>query len=363
MMIDRSQNQETSPHSGANIVPAEGFKRASASRVPRASPAASPLRRQLLGGVLAAPFAATLARAQSTYPTKPVKLLVGYTPGGATDLVARLVSQKLGELWGHTVVVENRPGAGSNIAAKAVLEAPADGYTLFTGTIANATNMSTYRNAGYDTLRDFVHVTQWMAAPSVLVVTPSLPVNNLAELVAYGRAKPDILSYGSSGLGGSPHLAGEMFCLRARVRAVHIPYKGASGALQDTLSGQVSMGFMTALSALPHMQAGKLKPIAVASAKRLALMPNVPTMAEAGMADFEVSSWNGLFASAKTPADIVAKLHRDCVRVLQMPDVREKLLAQASEPVGSSPDEFRGYVRAEIDKWAKVVKDAGIKPE
>jgi tripartite-type tricarboxylate transporter receptor subunit TctC len=304
---------------------------------------------------------APLAGAQDSYPSRPIKLVVPFPPGGATDVVGRLMAQKLQEAWGQPVVVENKAGGGSNIGSDAVAKAAPDGYTLLLGTIANATNMSIYTNLTYDTLRDFAPVTQTMSAPSVLVVTPSLPAGNLKELIALARAQPGKLSFASSGAGGSPHLAGELLKLRAGIDIIHVPYKGAAPALVDVMSGVVSMGFKTALSAIPHMQTGKLKPIAVASSKRLAAIPNVPTMAEAGLPDFEVSSWNGILAPAKTPPAIVAKLHGELVRILASADVKEKFAAQAAEAVGSTPEQFRAYIKSEIDKWAQVVKASGAK--
>jgi tripartite-type tricarboxylate transporter receptor subunit TctC len=299
--------------------------------------------------------------AAPNYPNRPVKIIVGFTPGGATDIVARLVAQKLQEAWGQPFVVENRPGAGSNIGAEVVVKSPADGYTLLLGTIANATNMTAYKNLNYDTLRDLAPVTQTMSAPSVLVVHPGVPAKSLRELIGYAKAHPGKLSFASSGAGGSPHLAGEMLKLRTGIDIVHIPYKGAAPALADVLSGEVPMGFKTALSAIPHMQSGKLRAIAVAANKRLAMLPDVPTMAEAGLPDFEVSSWNGVFAPIKTPPDIVAKLHKEIVRILALPDVRERFAAQAAEPVGNTPEAFRAYVQAEIAKWGKVIRESGAR--
>ncbi len=337
-----------------------------AARGSRARATATAMRRRLLSGAAAlglSTLAVPAALAQDPaagYPSKPIRIVVGFAPGGATDLVARLVAQKLQASLGQPVIVENKPGAGSNIGAEAVARADPDGYTLLLGTIANATNMSIYRNLRYDTLRDFAPISQLMAAPSVLVVTPSLPVNTLQELIALAKAKPGTLTYASSGAGGSPHLAGELLELRAGIDMIHVPYKGAAPALADVIGGQVSLGFKTALSAIPSMQAGKLKPIAVASARRLPQIPNVPTMAEAGMPDFEVSSWNGLLAPAKTPPEIVARLHREVVRILALPDVRENFAAQAAEPVGSTPEAFRDYIRSEIDKWSQVAKQANV---
>ncbi|MBL8379754.1 MAG: tripartite tricarboxylate transporter substrate binding protein [Burkholderiales bacterium] len=289
--------------------------------------------------------------------------MVGYAPGGATDIIARTLAAKLADSLGQPFVVENRPGATSNIASEMVAKSVPDGYTLLIGTIANATNMTAYKNPGYDTLKDFTPITQAMSAPSVLAVHPAVPARTLKDLIALAKAQPGKLTFASSGSGGSPHLAGELLKLRAGVDLLHIPYKGATQAMTDLLGGQVTMSFQTALSAVPHLQGGKLNVIAVAAHRRMAQLPNVPTMAEAGLADFEVSSWNGLFAPAKTPGAVVARLHEATVKALAAPDVREKLAAQGAEAVGSSPEEFRAYVRAEIDKWARVIRAAGITAE
>ncbi|MDB5839839.1 MAG: hypothetical protein JWQ23_1791 [Herminiimonas sp.] len=299
----------------------------------------------------------------ASYPSKPIRILVGYAPGGATDIVARVVGQKLHEAWGQPVIIENKPGASSNIASDQAARAVADGYTLLLGTIANATNMSVYKNLNYDTMRSFVPITQIMSAPSILVASPSLPVSDVKGLIALARAKPATLSFASSGQGGTPHLAGELLKMRAGIDMLHVPYKGAAPALNDVLSGNVSIGFMTALSALPHMQSGRLKPLAVASDKRLPQLPNVPTMAEAGLPDFEVNSWSGLLAPAGTPPEIVAKLNREVVRILATPEVKAKFDAQAAEAVGGSQEKFRSYIKGEIDKWASVVKASGAAME
>jgi tripartite-type tricarboxylate transporter receptor subunit TctC len=317
----------------------------------------------LMYGATAAASMAVPAFAQkaSDYPAKAIKIVVGFPPGGATDLAARLVANKLQAAWGQPVVIENKPGGGSNIGTEQVVRAPADGYTLLLGTIANATNMSIYKNLSYNTLRDLAPISLIQRAPSILVVTPSLPARNLNELIALAKSRPGQLSFASSGAGGSPHLAGELLKMRAGIDIIHVPYKGAAPALQDTIAGVVSMGFKTALSCIPHIQSGRLRAIAVASRQRLPQVPNVPTMAEAGMPDFEVSSWNGLMAPAATPADIVNKLSAEVARIMAMPDVRETFSAQATEAVSSTPEEFRKYVASEIDRWGKVVQASGAR--
>jgi tripartite-type tricarboxylate transporter receptor subunit TctC len=298
--------------------------------------------------------------AAANYPTKPVKIIVGFAPGGATDLVARSVAEKLTKALGQSFIIENRPGAGSNIGAELAARADADGYTLLMGTIANTISMSVYKNLKYDTLRDFVPISQLMAAPSVLVASPAFSARSVKEVIDQAKAKPGTITYASSGAGGSPHMAGAMLELRAGVQMVHVPYKGASPALRDVVSGAVNIGFKTALSALPSMQSGKLIPLAVAADKRLALLPNVPTMAEAGFPDFNVSSWNGLFAPRGTPPAIVNKLHREVVKVIAMPDIQKAFAAQAAVPVGNSPAEFRAFIEAEIKRWKEVAQAAKI---
>ena len=294
------------------------------------------------------------------YPTKTIRLLDGFPPGGATDIVARTMANKLQESLGKPVIVENRPGATSNIASEMMAKSAPDGYTLLLGTIANASNMTAYKNPGYDTLRDFAPITQTMSAPSVLALHVSVPARSVKELIALAKQQPGKLTFASSGTGGSTHLAGELLRQRAGIDLLHIPYKGAPAALADLLGGQVTMGFQTALSAIPHLQSGKLNVIAVAAHRRMAQLPGIPTMAEAGLSDFEVSSWNGLFAHAKTPPAIIARLHEASIKALALPEVREKFAAQGAEAVASSPEEFRAYIRAEIEKWGKVIRASGI---
>lgn len=302
----------------------------------------------------------SFAQTAANYPSKPIRLIVGFAAGGATDIVARIVATHLQAELKQSVIVENKPGGGSNIGADQVVRAAPDGYTLLMATIANATNMSIYKNLAYDTQRDLVPVSMIMSAPSVLVVTPSLPVHNLKELIALAKAKPGELAFASSGAGGSPHLAGEMLKLRAGIDMLHVPYKGAAPALNDVVAGFVPVGFKTAMSAIPHIKAGKLRAIAVASSHRLELLPDVPTMAEAGMPDFEVSSWNGVMAPTGTPQAIIDKLAAECSKIAKLPEVQKTFAAQAATAVGNSPEEFKKFIDAEIKKWAEVAKAANI---
>ena len=274
--------------------------------------------------------------------------------------MSRILAEKLSASLGQQVIVENKPGASGNIGAQQVATSAPDGYTLFLGTIANATNMSVYKNLSYDTERDFVPITQLVSSPSVLVVNNDLPVKTLAELIAYAKANPGKLSYASSGAGGSPHLAGEMLKQRAGIDALHVPYKGAAPAMNDVMGGTVSMGFKTASGVTSTIQAGRLRAIAIASGTRLPQLPDVPTLAELGFKDFEVSSWSGLFAPKGTPPEIINTIAKATIEILNNPDVRKQLEAMGAIPVGSTPAEFQKYVRSEIEKWAVVAKAANI---
>ena len=319
------------------------------------------MKRLLFAALLA--FCASAAHAQGVYPAKPIRVIVGYTPGGATDIVARSVAIKLQEAFGQPVIVENKPGAGSNIASEFVVKSAPDGYTLLVGSIATATNMSAYKNLGFDTLRDLAPITQLVSSPSVLAVHPSFPAKNLRELIALAKKNPGKYAFASSGSAGSPHLAGELLKLRAGIDLLHVPYKGAAPALAELIGGRVQVGFQTALSSMPNFQSGLLRAIAVAAPQRLAQLPDVPTMAEAGLADFEVSSWNGLFAPAKTPPAVIARLHETTAKALAAPDMRDRLLAQGAEPVGSTPEAFRAYIRTEIERWGRVIRESGVRVE
>ncbi len=302
----------------------------------------------------------TEAIAQSTYPSQPIRLIVSFAAGGPTDIFARLVASKLEKELGQPIIVENKPGGGSNIGSEFVAKAKPDGYTLLVGTVANATNMGIYKNLGYDTARDFAPITQIMSSPSVLVVNNNLPVRTLNELIAYAKARPGKLSYASSGAGGMQHHAGELLKLRAGIDVIHIPYKGAAPALTDVIGGTVDFGFKTASGVMPAILSGKVRPIAVAGSARLAQLPDVPTMAEAGMPDLEADSWNGLFAPAGTPPAIVNRLAQATITILKTPEIQERFAAISAVPVGSTPDQFAEYVRAEIKKWGTVAKQANV---
>jgi len=305
-------------------------------------------------------LAATPALSQSDYPSQPIRLIVSFAAGGPTDTFARLVASKLEKELGQPIIVENRPGGGSNIGSAFVAKAKPDGYTLLVGTVANTTNMAIYKNPGYDTVRDFAPITQIMSSPSVLVVNNNVPAKTLDELIAYAKSKPGQVSYATSGAGGMQHHASELLRMRSGIDVIHVPYKGAAPALLDVISGNVDMGFKTASGVIPSIQGGKVRPIAVAAKERLAQLPDVPTTAEAGMPGLEADSWNGFFAPAGTPPEIINKIANATIVVLKMPDVRERFAAIAAVPVGSSPEEFSKYVRAEVEKWGKVAREANV---
>lgn len=308
---------------------------------------------------------ATACAAQTTedaaaYPSRTVTLVVGFAPGGATDITARLLASRLTQALGKPFIVQNKPGADSNVGTEQVVRAKPDGYTLLMETVANATNMSSYKRLGYDTTRDLIPIVQLMVSPSVLVVTPSLAVTDLRGLVGLAKAQPGRLSFASSGTGGSTHLAGELFKIRTGVDIVHVPYRGAAPAMADIIAGHVSIGFLTSLGALGPMQSGQLRPIAVAHPKRLAELPDVPTMAEAGMADFDVSSWNGLAAPVGTPRPIIDKLNAEVNKVLAQPEFQRQLQLMGAQTVGGSSRQFADHVQTQVQKWRDVILTARI---
>jgi tripartite-type tricarboxylate transporter receptor subunit TctC len=308
-------------------------------------------------------LAASPAAAQ-TFPAKPVRIVVGFTAGGPTDIVARTVGQKLSEGWGQPVVIDNRAGAGGVIATEQVARAPADGYTMLMGTIGGlAVAMSLQPNRGYDTLRDFAPVTQAVTVTNILAVHPTLPVRNVKELLALAKARPGQLTYASSGSGTVTHLAGELLKTMAQVDIIHVPFKGGAPALTALMSGEVAMSYENSLVLLPHVKSGKVRALGVTGAKRSRLLPDLPTVAEAALPGYDASGWYGLVVPAATPKDVVARINAEAVRVLRLPEVADRLSGQGAEPVGNSAAEFGAFMRAEIDKWAKLVKSAHMKPE
>jgi len=319
----------------------------------------SVLHRFAVGALLA--LVATAASAQA-YPTKPIRLVVPFPPGGATDILARDVAQKLTEAWGQQVIVDNRPGAGGNIGSELVAKSAPDGYTLEMGTVGtHAINASLYAKMPYDHVKDFVPVILVAGVPNVLVVNPAVPANSVAELIAYAKANPGKLNFASSGNGTSIHLSGELFKFMAGVQMTHVPYKGSAPALQDLIGGQVQLMFDNLPPSLPQIKAGKLRALAVTSLARAPALPDVPTMAEAGLPGYEASSWFGVLAPAGTPLAIVTKLNAEIAKWLATPEAKEKLSKQGANAAGGTPEDFAKHIAAETAKWAKVVKDSGAK--
>ena len=297
------------------------------------------------------------------FPNKPVHVIVPFTAGSATDILARTIGQKLAESWGQPVVVDNRPGAGGTIGAGVVAKSPADGYTLLVHSAAHAYNPSIYPTLPYDTVKDFVEVVPLAGQPNVLVVSPSAGIKSVGELIAMAKQKPGQLNFSSAGTGSGTHINAEKFKLAAGIHVVHIPYKGTPEALTDTMGGRVTYFFSPISAALPNVREGKLVALAVSTAKRSSVLPNVPTVAEAGLPGFDYNLWVGLFAPAGTPPEIVDKINKDVNHVLQLPDVKERLTNLGAEAMPMTPAEFKQFVRGEIEDSAKVIKAAGIKPQ
>src|SRR5882724_2676525 len=298
------------------------------------------------------------------YPAKALRMIVAYPPGGGTDIVGRMLAQKLGESLGQSVVVENRGGASGNIGTELAARAAPDGYTILMGNVApNAINVSLFKDLPFDPVADFAPVSLVASTPNILVVHPSTPARTVKEVIALAKAKPGTLNFASAGMGSSSHLAGELFRILAGADIVHVPYKGAGPAMVDVLSGQVQLYFATMPAAMPHVKSGKLAPVAVTSSRRSQALPDLPTTAESGVSGYEASTWYGLLAPARTPGAAVARLHEGVVKILADAAVREKLADQGFEPVGDSPGEFAAYIKSEIAKWGKVIRDAGIRPE
>jgi tripartite-type tricarboxylate transporter receptor subunit TctC len=317
--------------------------------------------------VLMSTLAAGVCIAQSgasVFPLKPVRFVVGFTPGGPSDILARALGQKLGELWGQQVTIENRPGAGGNIAAEIVARSAPDGYTWLLGNNSIlATNASLYRTLGYDPVKDFAPVALVAVQPNILVVNPQVPAKSVAELIALAKARPGQFNYTSSGSGAAAHLSGELFKAMTGVDMVHVPYKGAQPALTDVIAGQAQLMFATSASAVPYIKAGRLRALAVTTARRSEAMPELPTVSEAGVPGFEAITWHGVVVSAATPVPLVERLNHDIVNVLRLPEVRDRLASLGAEVITGTPREFADYIAREIPKWEKVVKDSGARAE
>ena len=304
-----------------------------------------------------------LGSSAQTYPSHPVRLVVPFTAGSATDILARTIGQKLQEYWGQPVVVENRPGAGGTIGESLVAKSVPDGYTLLVTSAAFAYNPSIYPSLNYSAEKDFVEVAPLASQPNVLVVSPSLGIKSVAELVQMARDKPGVMNFASAGIGSGTHINGEKFKLAAGIDAVHMPYKGTPEALTDTMTGRVSFFFSPISAALPHVREGKVLALAVSTGKRSSALKDVPTIAESGVPGFDYSLWVAMFAPAGTPADVVARIAADVARASQTPEVRERLTALGAEPMAVSGPELRKFVRDEIAESSKVIKAAGIKPQ
>jgi tripartite-type tricarboxylate transporter receptor subunit TctC len=321
----------------------------------------------LVTSAVVAAMLATPALAQTTstgsgqaYPAKPVRIIVPYAAGGNTDLTARAVAEKLSDAYKRQFIVDNRPGAATNIGTEAVARAPADGYTLLMGGAANAINMSLFAKLPYDTLRDFEPIALCVQGANVLAIHPSVPAKNLKELIALAKARPGTLNFASSGLGSSNQMAGELLKVMAGINIVHVPYKGNAPALTDLIGGHVEMIFNGVPSVLPHIQSGRVRGIAIGSLKRFAALPNLPTFDESGVKGYEATTWFGMMAPKSTPKDIVARLNVETDKALKSADIRDRFATEGLEPMGGTPESFTKFMRSEIDKYAKVIKAAGI---
>ena len=295
------------------------------------------------------------------YPSKPIRMLVGFPPGGTSDILARSLAGKLTETLGQPVVVENRAGAGGNIAAEQVAKSAPDGYTVMMATTSLAISQSLYSKLNYDLLRDLTGVTQAANYTNLLVVHPAQPINSVTDLIAAARAKPGAFSYGSAGNGTPPHMTGELFKVYTGVSMQHVPYKGGAPAIADLLGGQIPVLFDNVPPLLGHVKSGKMRPLAVTSLRRIEVLKDVPTLDEAGLKGFDSVGWNGVLAPTGTPREAVVKLSEAINQVLRIPEIRNGLITQGAEPLGTTPDEFTAWVRNEVQKWAKVVKQSGAK--
>ncbi|RPJ47595.1 MAG: tripartite tricarboxylate transporter substrate binding protein [Betaproteobacteria bacterium] len=313
--------------------------------------------------IMTAALATTCSAAAQNYPVRPIRIVVVSTPGGSVDTLARTVGPKLAERWGQQVLVDNRPGAGGTIAAELVAKAPPDGYTLIMGTVASfATNVSLRKSLPYDPVLDFAPISLVATQNLMLLIHPSVPAKSVKELVALAKRQPGTLSFASAGNGTGGHLSGELFKLLAGIDMLHVPYKGVAPALVDVVSGQVSMTFASIISAMPQVKNNRLRPLAVTGAQRSRAAKELPTMIEAGVQGYESATWYGLLAPAGTPADIVTKLNAEVVAILKSPEMFDRLSKEGADPVGNSPAEFARHIQAEIEKWRKVIKAAGIRP-
>jgi tripartite-type tricarboxylate transporter receptor subunit TctC len=307
-------------------------------------------------------FSVAASAVAQQYPTKAVRLIVGFPAGGTSDIMARLTGQKLSEAWGQTFIIDNRPGAGGNIGTELVAKAAPDGYTLLVSPGSTLTsNPAVYSKVPFDTVRDFAPVTMIAGVPNALVVHPSVPANNVKALIALAKSRPGQLAYASTGAGQSTHLSAELLKTSAGINLIHVPYKGSAPALTDIVAGQVSVMFDNMPSVLPFIKSGRLKPLAVSSAARSRALPDVPTVAESALPGFDVTVWFGVLAPAATSRDIVNRLNAEIVKAIKTPDMRERFAQQGADAIGNTPEDFAAVIKRDLAKWAKVVKDANIK--
>ena len=313
--------------------------------------------------LLAAVLCMASGAAAQPYPARSLRVIAGFPPGSGADITARVIGARLSEALGQQVVVDNRPGAGSNIAAQIAAKSPADGYTLFIGTVANTINATLYSKLPFDFARDFAPVALTTATPNVLVVHPSVPAKTVKELVALAKSRPGQLNFASAGTGTAPHLSGELFSVMAGIKMVHIPYKGSPPAVTDLLAGEIALMFSPSSTVLPHVKTGRLRALAVTTTLRLPSLPDLPTVAESGLKGYETLTWFGFVAPVKTPPVIVTRLNAEIVKVLALPEVRNIFASQGIETLGGTPDQFASYIRDEIAKWAKAIRLSGAKAE
>jgi tripartite-type tricarboxylate transporter receptor subunit TctC len=325
-----------------------------------------------LRGLYGLPFAACLALAArgalaqagpDVYPSKPIRFILPFPPGGGTDILGRIISERLAASLGQPVVIENRGGAGGNVGAEAAAKSAPDGYTIVLVAPSLAISPSLYSKLSYDPVRDFAPVSLVATVPNVMVTSPSIPAWTLTEFIALAKSKPGAMNFGSGGSGTSNHLAGELFNIVAGVKLVHVPYKGVNLAMNDVLSGQIHLVVIGVPAPAPHIRAGRLRALAVIAPRRSAALPEVPTVAEAGLPNFEVTTWYGVLAPAGTPRPIITRLNAELVHVMHAPELKERLAAMATDPVTSTPEEFADYIKREIAKWGEVVREAGLKAD
>ena len=316
----------------------------------------------LAGLLLSLSLSLPLFAAEQAYPSKPIRLVVPFPAGGSLDAVARAIGQKLSIAWGQPVIIDNRPGAGGNIGADLVAKSAPDGYTILEGALStHAVNVSLYSKMPYDPIKDFAPITLVAVTPNVLVLNPSVPANSVAELISYAKANPGKLAFGSGSNGSAGHLAGELFKTEAKVDMVHVPYKGGAPAMQDLLGGQIQLMFDNLANSMQQVRAGKLKALAVTTAKRSPLVPDLPTLAEAGLPGFDIYTWWGFMAPAGTPKEIIAKWNAEVTRILNTPEMQAFFAQQGAEPAPTTPEQFTALIQGEIPKYAKIIKASGAK--